>query len=379
MNISVFILGLNDTGLYVARLLKKTKLKVLGFDHNSNNPGFFSKYIISFHIPDPQYYSFEVLDILTSKRKEFLEKPILIAASENYLKFIFNHRDILATEFLFILPNNETLGNIINKSQQFNLAKHAGIDVPEYSIINNFKDLASINGLKFPLIIKGDDQPLWKDQIKEKVIIVHNKDKLFETGRYLLSKSIPFIVQDIIDGNNSNNYEFNALFINGRIIEQNIIQKIYQYPVNYGYGCYVRTTINEKIQELGTTFIHKNNLEGFSNTEFKCDPISGKYYFIETNARVWQQIELTNAIGQNYIISYIYYFNNDTIKPKTIRKTRTLYWIDIPTFFLLFIRFRKQTEIGFLKFIKAIISANYYGLLSIIDPFPFLKSIGIIK
>ena len=48
MNPPVFILSLFDTGLYAARLLRKEDIKVYGFDHDPDNPGFYSKYITPF-------------------------------------------------------------------------------------------------------------------------------------------------------------------------------------------------------------------------------------------------------------------------------------------------------------------------------------------
>ena len=47
---------------------------------------------------------------------------------------------------------------------------------------------------------------------------------------------------------------------------------------------------NSQISEMGREFVLRNRIEGFSNTEFKYNPSTGQWLFIETNARIWLQI-----------------------------------------------------------------------------------------
>jgi len=375
----VFILSLFDTGLYAARLLRNTGISVYGFDHDPDNPGFYSKYVTSFLIPHPQTDPQKLFGILFEKRKEFNLRPILIAASENYLEFIFQYRQALEQEFLFLLPSNELLAKIIKKSAQFELAKKCGLSVPSYYVMNSANDLNKVDIPAFPVVIKGIDQPLWKNTIKKKTFVAKNRDELLRIGNDLLKQNISFIAQQIVRGDCTNNFEYNSLVANGVVIEQNVNQKIRQYPIDFGYGCCVQTVTNEEIVQLGARFVKENRIEGFSNTEFKKDPESGKYYFIETNARVWQQIELTNKSGQNFVLSYYNLLSNNqyAYKPKC-RKTN-LRWVDLPTDLLVYLRYRQQIGLGTFDFLKSTFCATNFGLLSLRDIKPFLKSTGIIK
>ena len=379
MNSPVFILSLFDTGLYAARLLRKEAIKVYGFDHDPENPGFYSKYITSFLVPNPQAEPQKLLKILLEKRKEFSLKPVIIAASENYLEFIFQYREILEKDFLFLLPSNKLLGGIINKSTQLELAVKFGISVPPYHVIRSLKELYAIDINSFPVIVKGVDQPLWKNTIKKKAFVAKNKNDLLIIGNDLLKQNISFIVQQIVKGDCKNNYEFNALVVDGVVIEQCVIRKIRQYPIDFGYGCCVQTVNNEEIKQLGSRFVSENRLEGFSNTEFKKDPDSGQYYFIETNARVSQQIELTNKNGQNFILAYYNLLSKKQNDYKPVHRDLHLRWVDLPTDLLVFLRYRHQIGLTMFDFIKSTFSATNFGLLSLRDIRPFLKSNGLIK
>jgi D-aspartate ligase len=375
----VFILSLFDTGLYAARLLKNEGITVYGFDHDPDNPGFYSKYVTCFVVPQPQTKPQKLFEILLDKRKEFNITPILIAASENYLEFIFQYREALEQDFLFLLPSNELLAKIINKSGQLELAEKCGINVPSYLIINTIKELNAIEMLAFPVVIKGVNQPIWKNVIKNKTIVAKDRDQLLSIGRDLLKQNISFIAQQIVKGDCTNNFEYNSLFANGAIIEQSVNQKIRQFPPDFGYGSYVQTVANEDVKQLGARFVKENGIEGFSNTEFKLDHESGKYYFIETNARVWLQIELTNKNGQNFVLSYYNLLVNNQFDKKPTRRKTTLRWVDLPTDLLVFLRYRHQIGLSPFDFIKSTLNATNFGLLSLSDIKPFLKSIRCIK
>lgn len=376
----VFILSLFDTGYYAARLLKKTGILIYGFDHNRNNPGFYSKHITSFLVPDPQVDADKLLEILISKRNEFSLKPILIAASESYLEFIRRKRTELEKIFLFILPAREILDKIIDKSGQFEMAIKCGIDVPIFKIVRKLSDLDKITDhMKYPLILKGVDQPKWKTKIKEKAFIALHKTDLQKTANELFGADVPFIVQELLSGEITNNFEYNALMMNGQILGQHVIQKIRQYPLVFGSACCVKTIENKEVEKIGSRFIKENRIEGFSNTEFKFDPITEKYYFIETNARVWQQIELTNCVSENFVLFYYRQLteNHNSIKKRYYKKG--LIWIDLPAYLLLLVKYRNKIKLGYYEFLKTICKAKNYGLFNVLDLKPFLKDIRIIK
>jgi predicted ATP-grasp superfamily ATP-dependent carboligase len=163
--------------------------------------------------------------------------------------------------------------------------------------------------------------------------------------------------------------------INGRIVHSHIIQKLYQYPLGFGSACAVIVVKNEEVEKLGKKFVLENTMEGFSNTEFKYDPVSAKYFFIETNPRVWQQIELTASLGDNLMVRYYQFLTEGVTRPVSFPLKYKKLWIDLPSFTLLYYKFRKESGLGLGKLVKYLVKANYYGVFNLLDLNPFIKTV----
>ena len=379
MKHAVFILSIFDTGYYAARMLKKEAECIYGFDHDPDNPGFYSRHIKAYQVPHPQKDATRLYEILLEKRSECTVNPVLIASSEVYLDFMWQFRKKLEEYFLFLLPGQDVLGKILNKSNQFNIAADISLNVPRYRIIDNPADLNGITEfLHFPMIIKGVDQAKWKLKIKEKAFIVKDPDELSGVAEYLHGHKIIYILQELIEGGINNNFEFNALVENGKVIMYQVVQKLQQYPIGFGAACCLQTVDNKSIESLGIQFVEKNSINGLSNTEFKYEKESGKFYFIETNARVWQQIELANNAQESFILNY---FNLLVHKPMTasLKSRQGLVWVDFPTYLLLFLKYRHRINMTVFEFLKTILRAKRYGLFNIFDPKPFLKDLKLIR
>ena len=371
----VFILSLFDTGYYAARMLKGTGIAIYGFDHNPDQPGFFSKHITPFLSPHPQEDGERLLEMLIAKRAEFAATPVLIAASEIYLAFINRFRKELSKQFLFLMPAKGTMENILCRSGQLEMAVDAGLDVPYHVNIKTMGQLDEFpDRVGYPLVLKSLDQCLWKKHVKEKAFIISHRSDLKTLGGYLLNKGVPFMVQELIPGEIANNYEYNALLAGGRIVRQHVIKKVFQNPPGSGTACCVRTVANRAVEELGAQFIGGNRIEGFSNTEFKYDPARGKYFFIETNARVWQQIELTGKPGTNYLIDYYDLLTLGSLGDGNGEPREKATWIDLPALGMLVLKHRKEARIGWTKALKLVIRADNRGILSRSDPCPFIRT-----
>ncbi len=374
------ILGLNDTGLYTSQLFSKYGYKVYGIDYDKENNGFYSKKLQAILTNNPLENPESNLKILINLGSQYNNKPIILATSEIYLYFILTYKHILQNYFFMILPNNEILKKIINKSGQFELAKNLGFDFPEYLVIDNedaFEEI-KVKKFDFPLLIKGDNQPLWKNKELSKSYIVKNYKELYEISKKLFNLKITFIIQKIIPGPITNNYEYNTLVYNGKIICESVIHKIRQYKEPYGSACCIEISSKEIINKLGREYVLKNNIEGFSNTEFKYNPEDGKYYFIECNARVWWQIKLTEHINISYIKNYIDIYEHNIINYK-YKKLRHIMWVDFPFDFLLCLRYIRINPLLFIKYLFNYRKVRSFGLLCFNDMTPFFHAIHLIK
>jgi len=377
----IVILGLQETGLFASQSFGKYHIPVYGFDFNLKNPGFYSRYIKSYKGANPFYEPEILLQQVIEKAKDISSRPILIASTEDYLGFIADHREELDKLYRFVLPGPDIIQGILNKVGQFELAKRCNFQVPDFYQISNkseFTDYLHRYDHK-KLIIKAQDQATWKAKVTKKAFIPGDFNELKEIGYFLTDKEVPFLIQHVIDGDCTNNFEFNALMINGEIVEYSLIQKLRQYPPGYGAACFIKTSKNPEIEELGRKFVTQNRLEGFSNTEFKFNPVDNKYYFIETNSRIWSQIRLTEYSGQNFLIQYYNSMADNAVYYKPIRKIKESKWIDIFSDFVLWWRFLRKDKMNLLEWLFSLKDTKDFGLLNFRDFKPFLHEISRIR
>lgn len=375
-NRSVFILSLFDTGLYAGQLFAKYGYKVLGFDFNPKNIGFKSSLIESFLTGDPLTNAGEVVDFLIEKSEKCDKKPLLIAASEIYLRFIVDNREVLENHFLFILPSNNTLNGILDKSEQLKMAEEIGIKVPRYKVIKQDEDVSCLYDFdEFPVIIKGADQHVWKQAALPKSYIADSRDSLFKIGEELLNKNVSYIVQNLIAGSIENNFEQNILAYNNEIILSSTIKKVRQYYEPYGAASAIQLCENKKTKTLAEKFILMNSIDGFSNTEFKLNPIDNEYYFIECNARIWLQLKLTEHIGLSYISSYAELFGDKITKKQKRTNFAPYLWVDFPADLINILKNLPSRPAENIKSIMDYRHARSFGLFDIKDIKPFFSSI----
>lgn len=370
----VFILSVFDTGILTAKSLYKYKIPLYGFDYNENQIGFNSSFIIPYKCPKPNKSGTELLNYLINKAQNLELKPVLIPASDEYVNFVNENRKELGKYFLFLLPDYDTTKKFINKDLQLQLAKEYGFDLPRFFITKDIKDSEAFKeSVNFPCILKPFTSNE-KQFFDGKVSIVNDNDSYVNKSNDLLGECSGFIVQEIIEGNSENNYEVNILYLNNEIIFSHVIKKIRQFPDDYGSGCLITTCENEYLENLTRKFVVSNNIIGFSNTEFKYSAKDGKYYFVETNVRVWQQIDITTFM-ENYVLAYYNYCLGNKVLSENSKPKKSIKWIEVVNDFQMAHKKYSNGEISLREWLKSYDGKKTYGTLSKHDIKPFLREI----
>jgi predicted ATP-grasp superfamily ATP-dependent carboligase len=357
-----------------AKCLYKYKIPVYGFDYNENHSGFKSKLLRPFKCPDPKESSSELLSFLIKKAESLRVKPVLIPASDEYVTFVNENRKELEKCFTFLMPSYETINKFINKGLQLNLAKENGLDVPAFYNINSVSDIEDVKDkLVYPCILKPY-RSTDKQYFNGKVTIIKDRETFNKTGCEILLKAGGFIAQEIVEGNTDKNFEVNVLYINKDNIFSHVVNKIRQFPDEFGTGCMVATCQNEYLENITRKFVQDKGVFGFSNTEFKYSVKDGKYYFVETNIRVWQQIDITMHM-QNYVkVFYDYCSENITLSLKNI-PYRRIKWVEAVNDFQIAHKQFSRGDIGLTEWIKSYSGKKTFGMLSRYETRLFLKEI----
>jgi predicted ATP-grasp superfamily ATP-dependent carboligase len=374
----ILLLGLFDTAIMTSRCFYSTGINIFGMDYNEKNLGFQSKLIKSVKIPDPGHSESDwlqfVLDWLSKKGEIF----VVIPTSDEFVILYSKYSKYFSKYCLSIIPGIDVLNTFIERDKQYNAAISCGIKVPFFSTNQASLDNISNENFSFPFAVKPVNAIIWKRIFDHKGFVINKREDFLKAELEISQKSqLRFLVQTIIDGDNSFNYEVNTLYFPDGNLLAHTIRKIRQYPDRFGTATCIEAISNPQVEKLATEFVKKMNLYGFTNMEFKYNKVDGEYYYIETNTRVWLQVNFSMKLGMNFPLLYYKFLTtcNSVEMPKLKNKGK---WVDFLPDLLFFKKYRKQYSLSFVGFVKSWFPLISTCLPSLNDPRPFLKDLKLI-
>jgi D-aspartate ligase len=372
-----FVLGLFDTGLAVIRSLGKYGIPVVGLDHDPKMPGFKSRYCTARLSPDPVHQPDETLEFLLNAGKQLADPGILFPATDAFVLFVSRHRDALKEHFRFNLPSGDIVESIADKRKQYELAEKSGVLCPRAFFPESANNTESFKNLiDYPAIVKGCYSHQWQENYPGiKGFKVHDPGELAARIKELLPAGIRIMVQSIIPGVNTNHYKVCA-YINqeGKTLALFALQKIRQYPVEFGVGTCVMSIRSDELVKVGVRFFDSLKYRGVGSIEFKKDDRDNAFKLIELNPRYWQQNDHARACGIDFPL--IQYADLTGQKPAPQLHYRTgVKWLDPMSDFQSFLDHRRDGQLSFGKWLSSLRGTRAFSAWSLSDPGPMLKSI----
>lgn len=370
----VVLLGLFDTAIATARCFNGTGINVYGLDYNESHLGFHSSIIKSSICPDPKRDEKAWLNFIIDWFKKINNKCILIPTSDEFATLCAKYKTELDLYSAFLLPDFEVMHQIIERDLQFIAAQKAGSNVPYF--IKGPVKMEDINaaGFELPVAIKPLNATEWKKVFTVKGYLTDDKDEIKNILDDLNSKNVRYLVQQNIAGDNTNNFEVNSLYLPDGSIIQHTIQKLRQYPDRFGTATCIQNVSKPEIEKMAETLVKKLGLFGFTNLEFKYNSNDKLYYYIETNTRVWLQVNFSKKVGINFPALY-YNYLTDNFKDQKYTVTKYGKWVDFLPDLLYWSRCGKENNLSFFKLLRSWSDVCSTNLLSITDPKPFLKEL----
>lgn len=370
------ILSLYDTGLAAVRCLGRLGIEVIAYDYDPSQPGFRSRYCKAVQCPNPTDNPKALLALLL-KNTDTENPMVLFPCSDEFVLFVSRHRDSLESSYKFLLPEHTFLETLISKDSQSTIVQALGIPVPN-SFTAETLDQAeqSKHKISYPVFIKPVQGHLWRRHYDNKGFVANNQIELLDLCRKIFPKGIKVIVQEIIPGPASNNWEVSAYVDSkGRLLGEFIIRKIRQYPSDFGFATMTVSAHNPEVEKLGQRLIEGLVWRGFINMEFKFDPINKTYKFIELNPRVWQQVNHAEKLGLNFPL--MQYLDMLGLENKTAKKYREgVKWLDLKWDTTSSLKKIVRKEMTVWQWLGSLIGAQIEGLFSLDDMHPFLHSLG---
>jgi predicted ATP-grasp superfamily ATP-dependent carboligase len=232
---------------------------------------------------------------------DHLRGAVLLAASDEAIELIAEHRQALSEKFTLDLSNPDAQLCMLDKLCTYRAAQAAGVPTPKFWEANTREQIVKLeHELVFPLILK----PVLGHKFSRKFIgpyaVAYTLDELLRAFETVCSADIPIFLVEMIPGPDDRLCSYYTyLNENGDDLINFTKRVIRRYPMNMGGSTYHMTDNVPDIRELALALFRLVGLRGVANAEFKMDVRDGKLKLIECNARFTAADCLLVASGLN--------------------------------------------------------------------------------
>jgi D-aspartate ligase len=370
-----FILGIYPTSnLGAVRNLGRCGVPTVVLDVKKNQAAFYSKYAKGFICPHPKYEEKSYIDFIMSLGVKLHEKGVLIPTGDTELLALLKHRSQLEPYFHFTMSSYDKVNLFLNKKLFYQYLQkqdipHAKTFFPcdENEVKGIYRDIS------YPCIIKPVYPTYFRLDFHTKLFLVSSPQQLIALYKKISAKHHEVMLQEIIPGEAETMFGFNTYYDHaGTAHGMFMYQRIREWPLGFGNGCYIQRVEVPMLEHLTTSLIRKIGFYGIVDAEFKRDPRDGLYKFIEINPRVWMQNSFPSRFGCNLpYIAYLDAINKPLPKESLPPKNDSVKWV----YFLEDIQsVRAQSKKGSIR-LRTLFPAyslkNDYALFSWDDPLPF--------
>ena len=304
-----FVLGLGPNGYGLVRSLTREGVPVVGFSYSKEHFGRFSR-LIQAHYLDRTLPAERLANILIECRSGFKSKPVLLAASDEFAFLLAQCREQLARHFAFHWLSGENAFKVFDKSEMSRLCELAGISCPRTHVTVTAEDIGqAARAFPFPCIVKPVRSFRMAFPSRRKKIYVAESPiallRFYEHHPGLVGTTI---WQEFIKGPDEEIVQCNVLTgESGEVRAVCGVRKLRQYPSGCGNMCFGRTATNDIAASQGLKLLRFLQYRGLASLEFKRQPDSNRYYFIEMNPRLPWYCALFADAGVN--LPYLAYLD----------------------------------------------------------------------
>lgn len=318
--------------------------------------------------------------LFTVAQKEKLYNWVIYPTTDDMVRCLSMHRDILGQYYKIPPPNWEITRLLYNKRLTYELADRLNIPFPKTFYPED--NISQLRGLRFPVIIKPATRGLFYSKVKKKALLARNEKELFTNYKFArtMLNSSEIMIQEVVpievqpQGIN-NLYSFCSLFKDGVAVAKISARRIRQHPMDFGRASTFVQIVNiPELEKLGVRLLSSINYYGLSEIEFMWDTNDKCYKLLEVNARTWGWHTLGNQIGVDFPFLLYKDMIGETVHQEATHQN-TGKWVRVLTDTPVAL---KEIMCGRLKlneYLVGLKGKKEYAVWSPADPLPFLLEI----
>ena len=321
----------------------------------------------------------ELIFTLEKLGKRLSQKAVLITGEEPNVLVVSRYRERLENYYYIIMPEKDVVETLVDKIRFIEYAQKTGLPIPRSYIIKDDNDInCASDEITYPAILKPTIRsPKWVEHTKQKAFKVETKEELIKHYNEYKEFGSGFLVQEWIDGPDTNHFTCNLYFSRKKeLLVTFISKKIRQWPPQTGQGSIGIEARNDIVLNETINLFHNLDWKGLGYLDMKYDNRLGKYLIVEPNILRPTGRSTTAEAGGVELIYTMYCDAAGLPLPEN----RTQHyddakWVHLRRDFQAFLYLRKRGEITFKEWLNSLKGKKSHSLFSLKDPLPFIFDI----
>lgn len=371
----VLILGGCENALSVARSLGRRGIDVYAsvLENESVRSSRYCKQSFPYAKSEPAKERWEAL--LLSTYNYHLLGSLILPCSDEAVEFVAQKRQELQHDYVLDDADPEIQLAMLDKKGTLQLAKTAGVAVPNFWEIEQTSELDSIlPEVVFPVVVKPIYSHLFQKVFTgHRYLFANNSAELREQLQRAVEADLKVMVSEFIPGPDSLLCSYYTYMDSrGKPLFHFTKKVIRRFSKNEGLGSYHKTEWSEEVAEQGLKFFRGINYRGFGNVEFKRDVRDGKLKVIECNPRLTAAHELLERSGMDVSLLLYNHMAGFRIPHMNGYKQNLRFWFPVRDF-RAYLELRRMRELTLAEWVKSVMHKYTLPYFKWWDPLPSLN------
>jgi D-aspartate ligase len=347
-------------GLGVARTLGRLGVPVYLASPDDDAAVARSRFVVARYEDHPDGPPSERLERLRAIAAEIGGRPILIPTDDAGTLFVEDHREELASSFLFPEQPPNLVRQLASKGGLRELCDHFGVPTPRVVRPESPEHLRTfLATATFPIVVKAVEQRVTGPNGERSVVICQTPDDVLE--RFAASHRDDgepnLLLQEYIPGGPESVWMFNGYFDAGSARRFGATgRKLRQHPPYTGYTTLGVTTGNETVERMTTDLMRSVGYQGILDIGFRFDARDGHYKLLDANPRVGATFRLFVGSKGMDVVRALYLDLTGQAIPEDVVPEGRKWVVEIydPRSSFTYIRNRELTPLGWAKSLRGV-------------------------
>jgi len=267
---------------------------------------------------------------------------------------------------------------LMDKVKFYSFAMENGLPIPPTHFVESREELEQVaSQINFPCVFKPRDSAAlrWENETIFKAFKLYSSAELLETYSQFKRWTDGFIVQEWIEGDDSDLFSCNCYFNElSEPLVTFVARKLRQWPPETGISCLGEECRNDIVLEETLRLFRSMNYRGLGYLEMKRDPGNGKHYLVEPNiGRPTGRSAIAEAGGVELLYTMYCDALGLPLPDNREQKYDGVKWIHLRKDLQSAFQYWRRGELTFRDWVRSLRGRKAFALFSWNDPMPFLR------